>query len=322
MAYAGETPWHGLGVSVDHTLSPEEFRKAAGLDWEVKKITPVGIHNCTVGGVAHKVQVRAGDRKMLARVRKIDGKPDEVDYLSMVSDDWHINQNSEVFSFFDEFIQAGDMTMHTAGSLKNGRVVWALAKINDGFEIFGHDRVESYLLFSNPHEYGKSIDVRFTPIRVVCNNTLQLSLRTVSESSIRLHHRSAFNAEMVKETLGIAREQLSHYKETAEFLGSKRAQASSVSDYFKSIFPATTAKKRESGEMSRVAGIMAAALETQPGTEFAPGSWWQAFNAATFTIDHLAGRDQESRLYSAWYGGNRQKKIDALNKAVEFAQAA
>ena len=71
------------------------------------------------------------------------------------------------------------MEMHTAGSLKGGQQVWALAKIKESFDVFGkEDTVESYLLFSNPHQYGKSIDIRFTPIRVVCNNTLTFSLNS------------------------------------------------------------------------------------------------------------------------------------------------
>lgn len=74
--------------------------------------------------------------------------------------------------------------MHTAGSLKGGQQVWALAKIKESFDVFGDDTVESYLLFSNPHQYGKSINVRFTPVRVVCNNTLTMSLESKADRAV------------------------------------------------------------------------------------------------------------------------------------------
>jgi len=116
--------------------------------------------------------------------RSSDGK-----ILSVVSGDWNPVQNHEAFEFFNDFVMAGDMKMHTAGSLREGKNVWALAKVNDDFEILGGDKVEPYLLFSNPHEYGKCIDVRFTAIRVVCNNTLTLALGSTSDLVVRLNHR-------------------------------------------------------------------------------------------------------------------------------------
>ena len=76
-------------------------------------------------------------------------------------------------------------------------MVWALAKVKDSFELFGGDKVDSYLLFSNPHQYGKSIDVRFTPIRVVCNNTLSMSLGMEADKSVRVGHRVEFDADAV-----------------------------------------------------------------------------------------------------------------------------
>ena len=74
--------------------------------------------------------------------------------------------------------------------------------------------------------------------------------------------------------------------------------------------------------MSRPAEQALAVLETQPGAEFGKGTFWQAFNAVTYTTDHLLGHSQETRLQSAWYGSNRQRKIVALEKAVEYAEMA
>jgi phage/plasmid-like protein (TIGR03299 family) len=219
------------------------------------------------------------------------------------------------------------MEMHTAGSLKGGQMVWALAKVSESFDLFGGDEVESYLLFSNPHQYGKAIDVRFTPIRVVCNNTLTLSLDQNAQRSVKVGHRTEFDADMVKESLGIAHEKLATYKEMAEFLGKKRYSADALIEYYNTVFP-RTADKRVQGQalsidtLSRNAKLAHDVLETQPGAEFAEGSWWQAFNSVTYITDHVQGRNADNRLYSSWFGGNQVRKRDALKTAIEFAEAA
>jgi len=211
------------------------------------------------------------------------------------------------------------MEMHTAGSLKNGEIVWALAKVKEQFEIFGGDRIESYLLFSNPHQYGKTLDVRFTPIRVVCNNTLTLSLRAKGDRPVKLNHRKKFNADEVKEMLGIANYKLNQYKEVAEFLGSKRTTEDTVKEYFGNLLGRSS---KDEEKLTRTGELAMAAMDQQPGAEFAAGTWWQPFNAVTYLTDHELGRTNDTRLQSAWYGSNAKLKKKALDLAVEMAEAA
>jgi phage/plasmid-like protein (TIGR03299 family) len=302
MAWAGETPWHGLGTQVSNDLTPEQMLKAADLDW---KVVPVPAY-ATIGGE----QVDIG-RSALVRDR--DNK-----VLDVITNDWVPNQNSDAFDFFNDFVAAGEMEMHTAGSLRDGQLVWALAKVKDGFELFNGDAVESYLLFTNPHKYGSSIDVRFTPIRVVCNNTLSLSLSSTANQVVKVSHRNEFNGDNVKEMLGVAKEKLQSYKEMATYLGSKRFTDENIVDYFKRVFPVSGAKK----ELSKNAEIALNIIDQQPGAEFAEGTWWQAFNAVTFMTDHVIGRSADTRLQSAWYGYNKGLKTRALETAVEMADAA
>ena len=219
---------------------------------------------------------------------------------------------------------AGDMQMNTAGSLKGGTIVWGLAKVNESFELFKGDKIDSYLLFTNYHKYGCSTDVRFTPIRVVCNNTLTLSLSSAVERMVRISHRQAFDAANVKEMLGIATDKLTKYKEMAAYLGSKRAKHESVVEYFERIFPLATNKEQEEGvkKLSKNATIAMTVLDTQPGAEFAQGTWWQSFNAVTYMTDHIIGRNDDNRLASAWYGQNKILKTKALELAIEYADAA
>lgn len=303
MAYVGEVPWHGLGVKVDPDLSPEEFMVVAGLDWEVEKIDSFVNYNGN--------KIPTGQQ---ALVRSLDGK-----VLANVGPGWNPVQNSEAFEFFDEYVQAGDMEMNTAGSLRGGEIVWALAKTKESFELFNGDVTDNYFLFTNPHQYGKTITVRMTPIRVVCNNTLTLSLSQKGDHVISVSHRNAFNAESVKEQMGIAREKMEQYKSMAEFLGSKRYTKSDVVQYMNRVFGEPVEGKEFSTRASKRAYEL---MSTQPGAEFAQGSWWQAFNAVTYMTDHVQGKNPDTRLESSWYGRNRKVKLDALELALEYAEVA
>jgi len=306
MAYVGDVPWHGLGTKVDRELTPDQFQKVAGLDWTVEK-QPL----TTATGIPIKNKE--------ALVRTSDNS-----VLDVVGTGWNPVQNSEAFEFFHDYVMAGDMEMHTAGSLKDGQMVWALAKTKESFELFKGDQTDNYFLFTNPHQFGKSINIRMTPIRVVCNNTLTLSLSQDTDKMVTVNHRKAFDPDMVKEQMGIAKEKMEQYKSMAAFLGGKRATGDNVIQYFNEVFGAP-AKAKEDGVLpftSRNAKIAMENLNTQPGANFAQGSWWQAFNSVTYMTDHLQGREGDSRLQSAWYGRNRKVKLNALDKALEYAEAA
>lgn len=313
MAYAGSTPWHGLGTKVSNDLTPQQMMQKAGLDWDVNKVDAFVEVNGEKIKTGQSALLRSSDNSILTNV----------------GPDWNPVQNSTAFEFFSEYVMAGDMEMHTAGSLKGGQNVWALAKIKESFDVFGDDTVESYLLFSNPHIYGKSVDVRFTPVRVVCNNTLTMSLGEAAQRSVRVGHRAVFDGDTVKTTLGIASEKFAKYKEMAQFLGSRKASAEALIEYYNGIFPNTSRKEDKIGskveaydDLSRNAKLCYDALETQPGAQYAEGSWWQALNSVTYITDHVQGRNAENRLHSQWFGMNQARKVKAAETAVELANAA
>lgn len=311
MAYAGEVPWHGLGVPVSNDLTPAQMMQKAGLDWKVREVESFVEYDGKRMPTGQKSLIRESDSKILTNV----------------GENWNPVQNETAFEFFSEFVMSGDMEMHTAGSLKDGQMVWALAKVKDSFELFGGDKVDSYLLFSNPHQYGKSIDVRFTPIRVVCNNTLTLSLDSKKDNSVKVGHRVEFDASQVKQALGIANQKLNTYKEMAEYLGSKRFTTDSYVEYLNTVFPRTADKRVQDkplsvDTLSRNARLAFDVVDFQPGAGFAQGSWWQAFNSITYVTDHVQGRSNDNRLYSSWFGGNQLRKKDAMKTALEFANAA
>jgi phage/plasmid-like protein (TIGR03299 family) len=258
---------------------------------------------------------------MEALVRSSDNK-----VLTQVGGKWEPCQNETAFEFFNEYCMEGGMQMDTAGSLKGGKMVWALAKVNESFETVKGDQVDSYLLFSNPHEYGKSIDIRFTPIRVSCMNTLAMALKGRAINSTKVNHRRAFDPDQVKITMGLAHEKFEQYKELSQFLAGKQFKMENLIQYYNEVFPRTYQGKNPPlvqtyDDLTTNGQKAFDVLETQPGAEFGAGSWWQALNSVTYLTDHLMGREADSRMTSAWFGSNQNRKQLAVSKAIEFAEA-
>jgi phage/plasmid-like protein (TIGR03299 family) len=239
-----------------------------------------------------------------------------------VGTNWEPLQNDDAFEFFSEFVDVGGMRMHTAGSLKDGQIVWALAEVDDSFNILGGDKVNSFLLLSNHHVYGESIKVQFTPIRVVCANTLAMALGK-KDGRVNWSHKMKFDPEYVKETLGISHRKLETYKESALKLASKKYTDETVLEFLGTIHPVTQrSDKALKKEVSKHAKTCYDLLETQPGAEFAPKSWWNAFNAVTYNVDHIMCKTQDQRLTEAWFGAQVRTKQKAFELALEYAEAA
>lgn len=315
MAYAGSTPWHGLGVTVQPNISPDELLKEAGLDWTAELVQTK---------ITWKGQDTPLDR--WASVRSTDGKI----LTPAVSKNWKPVQNRQALEFFNNFCMAGDMKMETAGAIRSGKWIWALAKIQESFSLFkGKDVVDGYLLFSNPHTAGRAIMIQFTPIRVVCNNTLMMSLESYSEEKgagrFKHLHTWEFDAEEAKQALGIAKGQLSKFRETAEFLASKRMKEAQFLEFAQRLFPANEDQEIASNvvDLKAVAGRRAQqlvrVLDKQPGAELGAGTWWQGVNAVTYFLDHKITQNQDKRLASAWLGFGRDKKIEAVQLAAKMA---
>ena len=200
-----EKPWHGLGTIVMEAPTSAEALKAAGLDWEVVQEPVYTDNRELIKG--YKANVRNSDRKV----------------LGVVSDRYQVVQNTDAFSFTDELLGKG-VRYETAGSLQEGKKVWLLARLPKEYVIAG-ERISPYLVFSNTHDGSGSVKVAVTPVRVVCNNTLNLALSTASRSFSMIHTGSIkdriqeaketlFMAENYMENLGIEFEQLRRQKMT------------------------------------------------------------------------------------------------------------
>ena len=230
------------------------------------------------------------------------------------------------------------MTMETAGSLKEGKEIWGLAKLTDKFSLGGDDEVKGYLLLNNSHQVGKAMTIMFTPIRVVCNNTLTQAMN-MDGNRFRVLHLQMFDEEIHKaaeEALGISGQQMQQFKEQSEFLAKKRAKEFDVDNFIAELFqPKLLIERAKAGnsddlpplrdEFKRTAELVNDALHTSPGASMssAKGTWWGALNAVTYVVDHQKRSQAEGNaLHSAWFGQGANTKRKALTKALEYAKAA
>lgn len=312
IAWTNEVPWHGFGTKVRRDLSPGEMQIAADLDWQVEKVRLQ---------YEHEQSVR--DTKQFALIRSSDGTMLDI----VKSDNWEPVQNDAAFEFFDRFVSLNRMTMDVAGSLRDGKFVFVLAKMNQNFVIgsTNEDRTDGYLLFTNPHQYGHAVDIRLTPIRVVCMNTLSLALSTASKATVKYSHRRKFDIEAAQSVFKESLWTFTNYGDMARFLAIKRYDNHSLQRYFDECFPYVPnmhTRRPVTGQSSANAKRALEVVESQPGAEYATGTWWNAVNAVTYLTDHKVGNSAETRLHSAWYGKGERRKRQALELALKYAKAA
>lgn len=316
-------PWSSLGTDLPQGLSPTEILKASNLDWEVKK-QPLMIAEET-DGIFHSV------RKLDSHSALIRADNDKS--LGICGTRFQITQNHEAFKFFDKFCEGGQMQMHTAGSFDGGRWVWALAKVSEGFVLPGDDRVESYMLMANPHIWGEALKVMFTPIRIVCKNTLMLALKGFnSEHAFRMMHTKTFNNDEIfkqaEVALGLAKEQEETHKEQALFLASHayKSEQDQFHYFMKVLYPKAAEAVANDNlaytELSLKVKNLLDWVDGQPGADLksSKGTYWGLYNALTYWADHEAGRTQSNRLKSAWFGDNAHLKRRALSVALDSAR--
>lgn len=321
MAYAGDVPWHGLGKPVPGDLTPAQMLKAAGLDWGVEK-RQIYLDNGKNG---------LGDEipNQYALTRVTDNR-----VLSIVGRNFKPTQNEQILEFFKDFVMAGDMDMETAGSLQNGQFIWALAKINASFTLGKEgDDVHSYLLLMQPHLWGYARTAKFTPIRVVCKNTLTYALgagltgKNTEGKVFRMTNARAFDdkaKEEAKAALGIAVKQAKEFESLAKLLARKRVKRDKVEEYFQEVLNYDPTKKTKEGRAVREPVMLdkfRTALIEAPGQDFrtAKGTWWGALNAVTNVVDHKVGRNRGTALTNAWIGDNAVLKRRAVDIAVREA---
>lgn len=218
MFYVRKAPWHGLGTRVNEAPASKEALRIAGLDWRVLQEPIFTGTDERVEG--YKANIRDNDRKV----------------LGVVTDRYKVIQNEEAFAFTDELLGEG-VRYETAGSLQGGRKVWLLAHMPHEYIITG-ERISPYLLFSNTHDGSGAIRVALTPIRVVCQNTLNLALSTAKRSWSMIHTGDVHQKiDEAKDTLFRAEKYMDELGKEVEALQTKKLTDKKVMDYIEILLP-------------------------------------------------------------------------------------
>lgn len=213
-----EKPWHGLGTIVKEAPTSADAIRLAGLDWSVVQEPIYTNFNRVVDG--YRANVRSSDRKV----------------LGVVSDRYKVVQNVDAFSFTDELLGKG-VRYETAGSLQEGKKVWLLARLPREYIIAG-ERISPYLVFSNTHDGSGSVKVAITPVRVVCNNTLNLALGTAKRSFSMIHTGNIQDKiQEAKDTLFMAEEYMDCLGVEFEQLRRQKITDAQVKEYIELLLP-------------------------------------------------------------------------------------
>lgn len=217
MMYVRETPWHGLGTKVDEAPTSADALRLAQLDWTVDQ-HPVFADGNEVAG--YKANVRSSDGRC----------------LGIVSNRYKVVQNVDAVSFTDSLI-GGDVRYETAGSLNGGRKIWLLARLPET-EICG-DKTDPYMVFSNTHDGTGAVRVCMTPVRVVCNNTLNLALGSAQRAwSVRHIGDISTKLNEARHCLDMANQYMGELGIEADRLANKTVTDERLKQILDDLFPA------------------------------------------------------------------------------------
>jgi len=314
-----ESPWHGLGTQLNGPATSKEAITAAGLDWPVKKYELMAMHD--EGGEHNALQVP----DKFATVRE-DGERRVV--LGVVGKQYTPLQNTEAFGFFDNIVGEGQAIYHTAGALGQGERIWVLVKLPDSIRVLKGDVVDKYLLLYNTHDGSSSVGVKFTPIRVVCQNTLQMATGDGKKAyKVRHFPDVAVNLDKVADLMGIVRKSYDQIEELIRETAKVPMNNERAVNYFKAVVldDPKAVSQDEIRRNDRNAFIRNEMLRLSnegrgsniPGVR---GSLWGALNGVTEFVDYQDTRrgGGEGRLERILFGTGSDLKARSFAMATKI----
>ncbi|MBS1551555.1 MAG: DUF932 domain-containing protein [Bacteroidetes bacterium] len=311
MFYLNDLPWHGLGQKLDSPATSKEAIQAAKLDWTVEK-QQLYLPNQEP---AHNT---------FATLRTDSNK-----ILGIVGSSYTPLQNSEAFEFFDSIVGKNNAIYHTAGALLEGKVVWILAKLPGEIRVTNDDITEKYLLLSNSHDGASAVQIKFTPIRVVCNNTLTLAF--ADQQYLSVYHQKDIKARLndVPKILNIVNKRYSEIEESFKALLNVQMTDITLKKYLEDIFPDPKNRKDPKLYEYEIAKAKSNRVwakyffENGVGNDLSgvSGSLWAAYNGVTELIDHkITKQSQDRKLNTIWFGDGAVVKAKAYKAAVELLE--
>ena len=312
LMFVGDVPWHKLGKRFEQAPSLYEALVASGLNWNVKT-EPV---------------FSANGEKLEALLTRRDS---DQSILGVVGPKYTPLQNTEAFNFFTPFVDSKEASIEAAGSLRQGKRVWILAKINrDPMIIKGNDTVEKYVLVSNSHDGTLAVRVGFTSVRVICANTLAAAHDSKASKLIRVKHTKNVvqNLENIREIMNLANSEFEATAEQYRLLANKQINQKDLEKYIKLVFNTQSRILEADGNLDiinnkRLLEEIQPLFEKGRGNDMPEirGTMWAAYNGISEYLQYNRGEDAGGRLDSLWFGQGAQLNKKALDTAIIMAAA-
>ncbi len=314
MAYVGEQPWHGLGTRLAPRQPLEVWARAAGMDWQIREaeVRYVAAHDKALGSI-HAFP----EQKVLYR-------SDTKAPLSVVSSRYQVVQPSEILEFYRDLTEVGGFQLETAGVLKEGRKLWALARTGQSATLKGKDQVNGYLLLATACDGTLATTAQFTSVRVVCNNTMQIALGD-GTGSVKVPHRSQFDAASVKRQLGLAISSWDSFVARTKALSECKVSDAAAEKFLRRVltYPTTNPADRDTVSVNeraiKAVGQLYAGRGKGASLPSASSTAWGLLNACTEFVDHhRRARSDDHRLDAAWFGAGSVLKQKAWDEALKL----
>lgn len=305
MAYVGATPWHGLGNQLTEQQPIDVWLHEAGMNWTIEQSDV--LFNVSQDGMHIRIH---RDAKVLYR-------SDTLAPLSVVSPRYKVVQPHEVLHFYNDLVHAGGFELETAGVLKGGKKLWALAKTGQETLVRSGDRVKAYLLLATSCDGTLCTTAQFTSVRVVCNNTLQIAVGD-NLGAVKVPHSTVFDPLAVKDALGLGLSDWDVFMRNIKALSQRPISPEEARQYFADVLdePMPVEDATPSKAMQQLHALYSGAGmgSMLTGTR---GTAWGLVNAVTEYVDHhRRARSSDYRLDSAWFGQGATLKQRAINKSL------
>ncbi len=309
MAYINATPWHGLGNQLTPQQPIEVWQREAGMDWQIRE-TDVLFNVSDEGGLHVKTNP---DVKVLYR-------SDTHAPLSVVSKRYNVVQPHDVLEFYRDLVSAGGFELETAGVLKGGKKLWALARTGQETMLKGSDRVKAYLLLATSCDGTLCTTAQFTSVRVVCNNTLQLAVGEKA-GAVKVPHSTKFDPAAVKQELGIGLSAWDSFLVSIRAMSERKVNKFEAMSYLVDVLGDRDIPLADQPNQKALQAVHSLFVGAGKGADLtaANGTVWGLLNACTEYVDHSRrARSQDYRLDSAWFGQGAALKGKALERALKL----
>ncbi len=309
MAYVGETPWHKQGVYLgEKEATAEEMLIASGMNWKVIK-QPI------FNGIDSSEVTEIEGYKSIVR-------EDTQEVLSIVKNRYTPLQNKDAFAVLDPFLSETKAVWHTAGILGNGERIWVLAKLPGNIQVTKDDIIDKYFLLTSSHAGSSSIQLRFTPIRVVCQNTLQMALIGEGSSIMKVKHTKNQDVKIKEaiKVLGLVEQLTKEFENTAKAMYAFKMSDTDIDNYLSEILEIgkdcrEKVKLYEDKSFERFRSLVDSGIGTDiSGVQ---GSLWGVYNAVTEGVDHTDRKIKDNLKY-IWFGAGNTLKDKAWKTAKKL----